>query len=223
MIYMENMELNKLFENTLYINLDHRKDRNEHIIKQLNGLGIQNYTRISAVDMTKENAGADVSVGCTLSHIKCLEYAKEKEWEYVFICEDDLRIIDLDLLKTSLNNLLKDKSLPNWNVLLLVANLFNCEPPNTKISENIIRVRGCYCASGYVIKRSYYDTLISCALKGLKDKIPMDVSWHELQKLDTFIIPYPPSVTQGDLFYSDIEKQEMNYTSQLLDFNKGLS
>ena len=68
-----------IFEHTLFINLDHRKDRLEHVEKEFEKMGIQG-ERFNAI---KPSSGA---VGCTLSHIKCLEIAKERDYEQVFIC-----------------------------------------------------------------------------------------------------------------------------------------
>ena len=43
-----------------------------------------NYERINAVYHERGN------IGCTLSHIKCLKYAKEKEYDECIIFEDDI-------------------------------------------------------------------------------------------------------------------------------------
>ena len=77
-----------LFENILFINLKHRKDRLKNSIKQLNLLKKQipniNWERFEAI---KHDNGA---IGCAMSHLECLYIAKEKNWEHVFICEDDI-------------------------------------------------------------------------------------------------------------------------------------
>jgi GR25 family glycosyltransferase involved in LPS biosynthesis len=218
---MENPELNKLLENTLYINLDFRHDKNVHALKELKKLGIDNPKRISAVDMTSGKNNVDVAIGCTLSHIKCLEYAKENQWDYVFICEDDVYFTDVDLLKNSLNNLLKDSKTPDWDILLLSANLNKSNPPNIKLNENCILVKNSYCAAAYIIKKRYYDTMIQTAMEGIKTKTQIDVSWLKLQLKDTFIMVIPASVTQYS-FYSDIEKTNVDYFNHLLNVNKGL-
>ena len=61
----------ELFKNTIFINLEHRQDRHNHVIKQLESLNI-NGTRLNAVKLKN---GA---LGCTISHIKCLEKAKQR-------------------------------------------------------------------------------------------------------------------------------------------------
>ena len=78
----------ELLENCLFINLDKRVDRLEHVTKQLEMMGI-NGERFKAVE-TKDGA-----IGCTMSHIKCLELAKARGYEQVFICEDDIEFTNV--------------------------------------------------------------------------------------------------------------------------------
>ena len=67
----------------LYINLDRRTDRKEHM--ENNILKGYNYERISAVEHTEG------ILGCTLSHIKCLERMIERDLDYCVILEDKLK------------------------------------------------------------------------------------------------------------------------------------
>ena len=73
------MKLNHIF----YINLDHRSDRKKDVEEQLNQVGLKG-TRFNAIKMK------DGRVGCTLSHIKCLEMAIKENFDHIFICEDDI-------------------------------------------------------------------------------------------------------------------------------------
>ena len=82
----------ELFKNTLFINLEHRTDRLQHALDEFKKLGI-NSERVNAVKMKN---GA---IGCTMSHIKCIELAKSRDWEQVFICEDDITFLEPELLK----------------------------------------------------------------------------------------------------------------------------
>ncbi len=75
----------------LVINLDRRVDRwesiQDHLLSEEFVNMIESPTRISAVD-DSENPGR----GCSESHKKCLQFAKEKKWESVLILEDDARL-----------------------------------------------------------------------------------------------------------------------------------
>ena len=69
----------------LYINLTTRPDRKVHIEGQLRGIGL-NPTRFNAIKLKNGR------IGCSMSHLKCLQIAKNNNWPYVMICEDDLLI-----------------------------------------------------------------------------------------------------------------------------------
>ena len=86
-----------LFENTLFINLEHRKDRLEHVTEELKKMNING----ERVDAIKKDIGA---LGCTMSHIKCLEIAKKRDYDYVFICEDDIHFKNPELFLDSIRN-----------------------------------------------------------------------------------------------------------------------
>ena len=81
-----------LFKHTLFINLETRKDRLEHAEKEFKKMNI-NAERFNAVKL------ASGAIGCTMSHIKCLELAKQRNYEHVFVCEDDIDFKNPELLK----------------------------------------------------------------------------------------------------------------------------
>jgi len=219
----------KLFKNTLYINLDSRTDRNESALRQFEKMGIT-ATRVSAVN-TKDlisNYPKFGILGCGLSHLKCLNIAKEKSWEYVCICEDDIEFINPELLKDNLRKFLEDSNSPDWDVLLLGANLMPSKG-NVKLNSYSVKVGKSFSTVCYVIKKRYYDTLIknleesTSQLKrnpSLKEEYALDVHWVKLQERDTFIMIIPPTVNQISS-YSDIEKKNTDYSSSLLNVEKG--
>ena len=73
----------ELLNHTFVINLDHRTDRLEHVTKEFEKMGI-NAERISGIQPKSP------AIGCTMSHIKCLELAKTRNYKQVFISEDDI-------------------------------------------------------------------------------------------------------------------------------------
>ena len=78
--------------NILYINLSDRKDRKRHVNEQLASIGWTG----ERFDAIKVKNGR---VGCSLSHLQCLLLAKERNWKYVFICEDDITFTNPELFK----------------------------------------------------------------------------------------------------------------------------
>lgn len=204
----------------LYINLESRKDRKEHIEEQLISVGIQP-KRFNAIKLKNGR------IGCSMSHLKCLEIAKKNNWPYVMICEDDLLILNKDNFIVHLNNFFKQhgNTTDIWNVLLLAGNNV---PPYLKIDDTCIRVSHCQTTTGYIVKKSYYDTLIKNIRTGITNlmKHPnkhvlyaIDKYWIQLQKTHIWYMIAPVEAVQRE-DYSDIEERKTNYETMMKDLDK---
>jgi GR25 family glycosyltransferase involved in LPS biosynthesis len=207
----------ELFEHTFFINLNHRTDRLEHITQEFNKMGIT-AERVEGIQPKTP------AIGCTLSHIKCLELAKKRDYEQVFICEDDITFTNPELFKQNLQNFVNNDTI-NWNVLIVSGN--NC-PPFQKLYEYACRVFYCQCCTGYIVKKEYYDTLLANFKEGLskliqdpsnKPQYAVDRYWFKLQMQDYFYLITPLTVIQYDN-YSDIEQKQVSYTNVMLDLDK---
>jgi hypothetical protein len=111
-----NCHYEDIVDGIMYINLAERTDRNTSMLENFKTAGIPDHLihRIDAVLNT--TCG---HLGCTDSHIKALEYAKEKKWKRFLILEDDTRFTApkeriLYILSEFLK-LYKD----NWDVFML--------------------------------------------------------------------------------------------------------
>jgi GR25 family glycosyltransferase involved in LPS biosynthesis len=206
-----------LLKHTFFINLEKRTDRLEHVTKQLASIGLVG-ERFNAV---KTAVGA---IGCTLSHIRCLELAKQREYEQVFICEDDITFLDPDTFKSSLELFANNREL-EWDVLIIGGNIV---PPYESISDYCVRVGECQTTTGYVVKRHYYDVLIDNfrdSVKNLvrypdnKKEYALDIYWKRLQKSGRWYMIFPLTVVQYDT-YSDIEERYTDYRGLMLDKDK---
>ena len=190
----------------LYINLEHRTDRKEHILHEINKLG-KDTSCIHRIDAVKRDPG---SLGCSLSHIKALQYALEHpEWNTVLILEDDftfhsnqsdeiVKIIDalchsaFDVCQLSYN--------PNGEFV-------DTTHPHSK---KIIRAQT---SSSYLITRAYLPTLIQnitesstdMQIRGRHHVNCLDIYWNRLQRRDHWVCPFPAIGYQYDN-YSDIEQ-----------------
>ena len=85
-----------------YINLEKRTDRKEHVEKELEKIGIYGAERFNAISLIN---GA---IGCSMSHIKCLETAKKNNWSHVLIVEDDIQFLNPELFTKQLNIIRQD-------------------------------------------------------------------------------------------------------------------
>lgn len=207
----------ELFKYTLFINLASRKDRLEHVKSELNKLGIIGQ-RVDAVKM------ASGAIGCTLSHIKCLEIAKEYQYEQVFICEDDITFLNPELLKENITKFYENKTI-NWDIIIVSG---NNGPPFQPINDYCVRVLNCQAATGYIVKHQMYDVLLNNFKAGLSQLIKdptnkrmfaVDMYWKLLQPQYFWYMIIPLTTVQYEN-YSDIEQQNVNYVDLMLDLNK---
>jgi len=209
-----------LLKNVIYINLESRTDRNAHVLIELAKLGV-NPVRMNAVRTT---SGA---VGCSLSHIKCLEYAKKENFDHVFICEDDITFLNPILLLENIKKMENNKDI-DWDVLIIGG---NNSPRYEKITDYCIRVYNNQTTTGYIVRSHYYDTLITNIKESVKklmvnpDNIhnrrehAIDMYWKRLQLSGKWYMIIPPTVIQYE-DYSDIEGHVVNYNSLMLDIDK---
>ena len=209
----------ELLKNTLYINLGYRTDRKQHCIGEFKKLGISE----SGIERFPAIQAKTGSVGCTMSHIKCLEIAKERNWDHVFICEDDIEFTNADLFMTQLMRFSNEKI--EWDVLIVGGNTV---PPFQQITDFCVRVYNVQTTTGYIVKKGYYDTLISNFKEGLlklmreperRKEFAIDIYWKQLQQKDQWLILVPLTVCQYYDF-SDIEEKMVDYKDMMLDLEK---
>ena len=198
--------------NVFYINLDSRTDRKQLIENELNELEWK-YERFPAIE--KE----DGRLGCSMSHLRVLMIAKERNLDYVVILEDDIQFKN----PVFLNKHIKKAIVRDFDVLLIAGNI---RPPITPTDNpNLFRVQKSYTTTGYIVKNHYYDKIIDNYKMGIlqlmknpqqKGCYEIDVFWDKLQKEDYWLIIIPRTVTQRS-DYSDILKRQVNYDHLMLD------
>jgi glycosyl transferase family 25 len=200
----------------MYINLDSRPDRKEHVVKELEKVGVKEATRFKAIEL--ENG----ALGCSMSHLKCIEIAKKNNYECVLICEDDIEFLDPNLFLTQ-TRIFLEKNV-NWDVVLVAGNNMLPYKPYDDCS---IKVFNCQTTTGYIVKKNYYDKLINNFKTGIQNLIKdptnndfkIDKYWFRLQREDNWYLIIPLTVVQKE-DYSDIEKKVTNFKKYMLDYNK---
>lgn len=201
-----------------YINLEHRTDRNEEVQHELGKLGLDDRAeRFNAIAMK------DGRVGCTMSHIKCLEDAKKNQLPHLLIIEDDIQFLNPVLFSKQLTNFLESNN--SWDVILLAGNNM---PPHIQVCDSAVKVTRCQTTTGYLVNGHYYDTLIKNMREGLSLLMrnpsnhfhyAVDKFWFSLQQTDKWFLITPLSVTQR-AGYSDIEKRSTDFTKIMVDLDK---
>jgi len=202
--------------NTVYINLDSRPDRNEKVLQEFKKIGISNPERFKAIKL--ENG----ALGCSMSHLKCIEYAKKNNYKYTLVCEDDIEFLDPNLFIRQLFKFINSNR--KWDVIIIAGNNML---PYLPVDDTCIRVYNCQTTTGYIVNNEYYDTLIQNYKEGIQKQIKepsnnnykIDKYWFELQKRDKWFLIIPLSVIQSK-DYSDIEKKVTDFKSFMLNYNK---
>ena len=177
----------------LYINLDSRTDRKEHIESI-----VPRAERISAI---KDERGG--YFGCVRSHIKCLKIALERKYDSVIILEDDFAY----KTDTTIFNM----DIPKEYDMLLLSNLV-CKQHTKNYDENFDRVFKAQWTSGHLIHRKFYQKLIDIFNESLEalDKNYckenyLDIFWNKIFK-DNLILKHKKMIgTQLPEDYSDIK------------------
>jgi glycosyl transferase family 25 len=193
-------------EKIIYINLEDRVDRKDLLLKELSVIpDIDNkLIRFNAIKDKKHGA-----IGCSKSHIKCLEMAIENNWKNVLIIEDDIILYNY---KNSIN-LLNELILKPYDVILLGGTFINFDTNTYKLYSG-------KAASSYLVSSHYYNILLENFKEGLHklertmilESYCIDVYWNELQRKNNWYIVNPALMIQRDS-YSDIEKQNVNYSN----------
>jgi GR25 family glycosyltransferase involved in LPS biosynthesis len=206
-------------QHILYINLDSRPDRNQLALQEFAKLGWATQpNRFPAVKMAK---GA---FGCTISHIRCLETAKNHNWTHVLICEDDVKFTDPMVLTESLNRFLASGT--EWDVVMLAGNNYGPYLP-TQVGT-AVQVQACLAGTAYLVTQPYYDTLIQNLKEGLarfmrypnhSQQFALDTYWFRLQAAHRWYLIVPLTVTQHSTF-SNIENKVLNYDRLMLTLDK---
>ena len=203
-----------------YINLESRTDRKQHVEAQLDTLGMKEVVkRFNAIRLPM---GA---LGCSLSHLKCIETARENNWEHVLIVEDDIYFLDPSLFIQQINKFFNNKK-NEFDVVLIAGNNM---PPYKKIDDTCVQVSQCQTTTGYLVLNHYFDIMIENIREGINNLLrepakhgmfAIDKFWFQLQRQNRWYLIIPLTVTQKEGDYSDIEKRVTNYTRVMTDLNK---
>jgi glycosyl transferase family 25 len=190
----------------LYINLEYRKDRNEHILNEIHKICTDD-SKIHRIDAIKKDNGA---LGCGLSHIKALEYAVKNEWKTVLILEDDFTCKSVQM---------------NDHITLLFEYDFdvgllshNCLKYSNTDNDFVKRVIYSQTASSYIIKKDYIPILLQNMREAMNDMLIngkrhencIDIHWVPLILKDKWYALYP-AIGYQYANHSNIENTYVEY------------
>lgn len=196
-------EINDLVSHVIYINLDARDDRKAHILRELSIFKPEKITRMPAV------IDKNPKLGCSKSHIKALEMARDNKYPNVLIMEDDAMWTNVDVTYPILKRLL---SQPYDGILLGTIS-------GSTFDENTLRVTFGETTSGYIVKEPFYQKYIELYHNALSKLDPnnngafvlADGLSNNAYKAGLWYVVHPSLVTQLPS-YSNINLQYKNLT-----------
>ena len=201
------MKFTELFPLITYINLDSRQDRDRLAKKEFEKLSISP-TRISGtVVNVSNNKMANGVLGCTLSHVKCLEMALGQN-QNIFIFEDDIKLVDSSF--QTIDKCFEELSKMDWDMLYLGGNVLK---PIYQKTEHVGKLTHCQSTVAYGVNKNFLKKLISYIPRN--QIIPIDLVYtnQAIPNNDCFI-SIPMAIVQRDSF-SDIEGKQVQYESYL--------
>lgn len=144
-------------------------------------------------------------VGCTLSHLKCIEYAKQNDWEYVLILEDDT--VFTDNVNEVFKKTFQEVCEYEWNLLYLGGLI---RSKSKKISDSLVHVIKTNTTHAYVIHKRFYDIALSIDVNNVIDKSYRALSFkHKMYMCNPMIAFQKPG-------WSSIQQAHVDYTPEML-------
>ena len=148
--------------------------------------------------------------------------AKERDYDMVFICEDDIQFISKDTLQNSVNKFME--TVKEWDVCIIGGNNGR---PFKPVNEICVQVQNCQTTTGYVVKKHYYEVLLKNFRESVQNLIrsqnirlhALDIYWKQLQGRDKWFLLIPIMAYQKE-GYSDIERKNVDYRRMMANYDK---
>jgi len=203
-------------DHTVYINLQKREDRKQHIETMLSAYNIT-ATRFDAVEHSPNGSERGVPLaglyGCGQSHLAVLKLARDNGWKNILILEDDI-IFNLPKQEFEQNIERLFTEGPEFDVFMLDINLQRSEPTS---HEWLTRVLYAHCAGAYIVNQHYYQKLIDLyewALPLLLETgahwiYANDAVWGRLQEADKWYT-FQTQICKQMSGYSDTKNMHIN-------------
>jgi len=199
----------------LYINLDHRSDRMEHVLQEIRKI---DPTLFKSHRINAEYVPTHGALGCTRSHIKALQlFMKHPEWKNCLILEDDFTFVSQSAEEINKQIVGLFQGCPTYDVLMLAHGLyqFSSEPTSSSLIQRILCAQT---TSGYIVHRDFLPTLLnnfqeSCEdleKNGKSSKGCLDMHWKLLQPEGKWFA-YHARIGYQYASYSDVENYVANY------------
>jgi glycosyl transferase family 25 len=195
-------------DKVVYINLDHRTDRNDHMKQIIRTFG----NKVSRFSAIKNHYGA---IGCSMSHIEVLKMAIQNKYENILVLEDDAEWNNFE----EGYQILKKLASNPYDVIMLGGSFVS-------YNSDTYKLHSAKTTTGYLVNKHYMQTLLSNFEEGLR-KFILEPSKQEMYAVDTYIqriqpihnwYIVSPSLLYQKPSYSDICEAQVDYRS-LMNLN----
>lgn len=230
-----NMKSFREFIDAIYfINLNTRKDRKDKIEEELRKIlkreSLYDDLKPLVIPYITERNKQSGSLGCSQSHIACIEDAIEKKFQNFLILEDDFYFQYDEKYYQTLLDIFFNLQL-KWDVLFLGCKVNEYDITNFPI---IIRVKESLSSTAYIVNRDYAmehllpnikkgAKLLEKSKKSKKPKYHIDLYWRSLQKKHLWYTFAPYVLGWQRMDYSDIDHKIRNtnhyYNKKISTFN----
>jgi GR25 family glycosyltransferase involved in LPS biosynthesis len=198
-----------------YINLEHRTDRKEHFLKEIQKLCIDE-TKVHRIDAVLNKIGI---IGCAESHVKAMdEFNAHSEWNTCIIFEDDFTFKSDDIHKN--NKSIKDCiiNFSEWDAISLgYSHESEFKYTDTHI-QSIKKIIQHQTSSGYCITKRFLPTIRNTFIEsiealykyGVQHALCFDIYWRNIQSSANWYCIYP-SLGYQYANFSDIQNTHTDY------------
>lgn len=184
-----------------YINLLYRTDRDQEFRQEITKMKIPP-RKIQKIYASMNKKGF---LGCAASHLRALQLSTLCDSDFVLIFEDDFQLTaDIDEYLQYIDYFWENFS--DANVLMLQINPIEIAKTS---HPSFFRVYRALSAAAYMVKKSYLPSVTLNVLSSLKNRIPVDVGYTNIQNEGWYTII--PTMGKQRPSYSDIEKKFVNY------------
>jgi GR25 family glycosyltransferase involved in LPS biosynthesis len=163
----------KIYYPIYYINMDSNKKRKQFIENQMKKYSIENYTRISGVNIdnflyefeTDYNL-TNHQKGCIASHIMAMKQFIESGNEIAIIMEDDASLSLIPHINFELPMFIEQKVPNDWEIISLSNLLCNNDyNPDICLYERVNKKESCWLTTAYIINKKAAQKFLNLVFK----------------------------------------------------------
>ena len=211
-----------MIDKIFIINLEHRKDRKNQILEQLNEQGITNYEFFKGIipsendilnwnpKFCKDTNPLHVKnyrkyitgcLGCLLSHLEIMKISLSRGYENILILEDDCVF---EKKYSDMLEIMKDFN-KEYNLLYLSGSHLG---EKIKITDNIYRITKTLTTGSYIVDKRVMEYICDNII-GYKNPVDDFYSQIVQKKFDCYA--FFPRITRQRDGYSDIQQKNTSY------------